>query len=130
VIVLDASVVIEVLLNTPVGESLADRVLDPSETTCAPHLLDVEVLQVLRRYARRGDIDSERGRQAVDDLLDLPIERFPHDPFLPRIWELRQNATAYDATYIALAEALGATLLTRDERLARVPDHGATVEIV
>jgi predicted nucleic acid-binding protein len=130
VIVADASAVIELLLNTAAGRSAADRLLDPSETIAAPHLLDVEVLQVLRRYALSGELDGERGRQAVEDLNDLPILRYPHDPFLPRMWELRQNVTAYDAAYIALAEAMDATLLTRDERLAAAPGHRAMVEIV
>jgi predicted nucleic acid-binding protein len=130
VIVVDASAVIEVLLNTAAGEALTDRLLEPSETVAAPHLLDVEVLQVLRRYTLVGDIDSERGQQAVEDLHDLPILRYPYDPFLQRTWELRHNVTAYDAVYIALAEALDATLLTRDERLASAPGHGATIELV
>ena len=129
-IVVDASAVIEVLLNTAAGEAVADRVLEPSETRAAPELLDLEVLQVLRRYARVGDIDSERGQQAVDDLADLPIVRYPHDLFLQRIWELRDNVTAYDAAYIALAEALDGALLTRDERLASAPGHEATIELV
>lgn len=129
-IVIDASAVIEVLLNTPAGEIVADRLLEPSETVTAPHLLDVEVLQVLRRYALAGEIDSERGRQAVEDLNDLPITRYPHDPLLTRIWELRNNVTAYDAAYLALAEALGATLLTRDEKLASSPGHAAAIELV
>jgi predicted nucleic acid-binding protein len=88
------------------------------------------VLQVLRRYALAGEIDDERGLQAVEDLNDLPIVRYPHDPLVSRIWELRNNVTAYDAAYIALAEALDATLLTRDEKLAASPGHGAAIELV
>jgi predicted nucleic acid-binding protein len=130
VIVADASAIIELLLNTPAGEEIADRLLDPSETVAAPHLLDVEVLQVLRRYALARDIDDERGGQAVEDLDDLPIVRYPHDSLLSRIWELRNNVTAYDAAYIALAEALDATLLTRDEKLAASPGHAASIELV
>lgn len=129
-IVVDASAVIELLMNTSAGEDVADRLLDPAETIAAPHLLDVEVLQVLRRYSRSGDLDSERGQQAIDDLGDLPILRYPHEPLLPRVWELRHNLTAYDAVYIALAEALGATLITRDDRLAGAPRHGATIELI
>jgi predicted nucleic acid-binding protein len=129
VIVIDASAVIEALLNTPAGEAVTDRLLDPSEPVAAPHLLDVEVLQVLRRFSLAGDIDEERGRQAIEDLNDLPITRYPHDPLLSRIWELRNNVTAYDAAYIALAEALDATLLTRDEKLAASAEHGAVVEL-
>jgi predicted nucleic acid-binding protein len=130
VIVVDASAVIEVLLNTDAGETVADRLLNPSETVAAPHLLDVEVLQVLRRYTLAGNLDAERGQQAVEDLRDLPIARYPHEPFVQRIWEMRHNVTAYDAAYIALAEALDCALLTRDERLAAAPGHDATIELV
>jgi predicted nucleic acid-binding protein len=96
----------------------------------APHLLDVEAAQVIRRYAANGDIDDERGRLALDDLADFPLRRYPHDVLLPRIWSLRNNLTAYDAAYIALAEALDAPLLTRDRRLAAIPGHDATIILV
>ena len=125
----DASSVIEVLLNTPVGVHLSARLLSPGETLHAPHLIDLEVAQVLRRYARSGELDAGRGAQALDDLADLGINRYPHDVFLPRIWELRHSVTAYDAAYIALAEALDAPLLTRDAALAS-PAHRARVEVV
>ena len=117
------------LLNTPAGHELADRVLDPAATPTAPELLDVEVVQVLRRYARSGELDERRGRQAIDDLAGLPIERYAHGPFLGRAWELRDNLTAYDAVYVALAEALGAPLVTRDERLAASSGHRARIEL-
>lgn len=129
-IVCDASIVIEVLLNSAAGKEVADRLLDPLETVAAPQLMDVEVLQVLRRYALGGDLDDERGREAVEDLSDLPIVRYPHEPFLLRTWELRQNVTAYDAVYVALAEALNAPLVTRDARLAAAPGHEATIELI
>jgi len=130
VIVVDASAVIEMLLNTPTGVQLVERVFDPDETLHAPHLLDVEVAQVLRRYTRTGELDTARGLQALEDLADFPLTRYPHDLFLLRIWELRHNVTAYDATYIALAEALGAPLLTRDAALASAPGHHAQVELI
>jgi predicted nucleic acid-binding protein len=130
VIVLDASVVIEVLLNTPAGIQIAERFFDPDETIHAPHLLDVEVAQVLRRYARTGELDTARGLQALQDLIDFPLIRYPHDLFLLRIWELRHNVTAYDASYIALAEALGALLLTRDAALASAPGNRARIELI
>jgi predicted nucleic acid-binding protein len=95
----------------------------------APHLLDVEVAQVLRRYSVAGNITPERGRQALTDLVDFPIHRSPHDVLLPRIWELRHNVTAYDAAYLALAEALAAPLVTCDARLASAPGHAARVEV-
>jgi predicted nucleic acid-binding protein len=129
-IVVDASVVIELLLNTTAGEAIAERVLDPDEQMMAPHLLDVEVLQVLRRYSRAGEVEPERGLQAVTDLAGLPVARYPHEPFLTRAWVLRNNLTAYDAMYVALAEALGAELLTRDRRLASTQGHGARITLV
>lgn len=129
-IVVDASALLEALLRTPVAKVLEERLLDPRETLHAPHLLDIEVAQVIRRYAANGEISSERGRVALADLADFPINRYPHDFLLPRIWDLRNNLTAYDAAYIALAEALNAPLLTRDQRLAAAPGHHARVELV
>ena len=73
---------------------------------------------------------KERGEEALRDLADMPIERFAHTPFLPRIWELRNNLTAYDAAYVALAETLGCTLVTRDRRLANSPSHAASTEVL
>ena len=87
------------------------------------------VAQVLRRYERTGGLSTTRGAGALRDLEDLAIERYPHRPLLPRVWELRANLTAYDAVYVALAEALEATLLTGDARLARAP-HRARVELL
>lgn len=92
-------------------------------------MLDVEVAQVLRRYAANGEIDNDRGRAALADLADLPLHRYPHDFLLPRVWELRSNLTAYDAVYVTLAEALGAPLLTRDRRLAAAAGHHARIEL-
>jgi predicted nucleic acid-binding protein len=126
-IVVDASAVLEALLRTPAAVA---RIFDPRQTLHAPHLLDVEVAQVIRRYAARGAIDAERGRAALVDLADLPVRRYPHDFLLPRVWELRNNLTAYDAVYIALAEALNAPLLTRDQRLATAAGHHAQIELV
>jgi len=129
-IVVDASAVLEVLLRTSVATAIEHRMFAPGETLHAPHLLDVEVAQVVRRYAASGDIDAERGRAALTDLADLPLRRYPHTILLPRMWRLRANLTAYDAAYIALAEALACPLLTCDRRLAGAPGHGATVEVV
>jgi len=129
-IVVDASAVFETLLRRPNAEAVERRLFDPSETLHAPYLLDVEVAQVLRRYAASGEIDGERGRMALADLADFPLSRYPHEFLLPRVWDLRQNLTAYDAVYIALAEALDAPLLTRDRRLAAAPGHRARVEVV
>ena len=85
---------------------------------------------MLRRYAAAGEIDQDRGRAALQDLADFPLRRYPHDLLLPRIWALRHNVTAYDAAYVALAEALDAPLLTRDRRLAAASGHRARIEVV
>jgi predicted nucleic acid-binding protein len=129
-IVVDASAALEALLRTPAARAVEKRLFDPLETLHAPYLLDVEVAQVVRRYAANGDIDDKRGRAALADLMDFPLRRYPHDFLLPRVWDLRNNLTAYDAVYVALAEALDATLLTRDQRLAGAPGHHARVELV
>jgi predicted nucleic acid-binding protein len=128
-IVVDASAVLEVLLRTPRGIRLEGRLLGGDETLHAPHLIDVEVAQVLRRYAAAGDLTTARGLEALTDLADLPMARYPHEPLLERVWELRQNATACDAVYLALAEALEAPLVTCDRRLALAPGHQARVEV-
>lgn len=129
-IVVDASAVLEVLLRTPAASAVERRLFDPAETLHAPHLLDVEVAQVLRRYVASGEIDDARGGAALADLSDLPLRRYPHDLVLPRVWELRHTLTAYDAVYVALAEVLEAPLLTRDKRLAGATGHHATIELV
>lgn len=129
-IVVDASALLEALLRTPAAAAVETRLFDPRRTLHAPHLLDIEVAHVVRRYAAAGELDTERGREALADLADFPLRRYPHDFLLPRVWELRNNLTAYDAVYVALAEALGAPLLTRDRRLAAAPGHHAQVELV
>ena len=129
-IVLDASAVIELLLNTEAGSRVRDRISDPTESLHAPHLLAVEVTQVLRRYASSRSVTPEIAGAALEDLAALDIEHYAHEPLLPRVWELRDNMTAYDAVYIALAEVLDAPLLTLDQRLAGAPEHAAVVEIV
>jgi predicted nucleic acid-binding protein len=129
VIVVDASAVLELLLNTPQAARVAERLFVVGETLHAPHLLDLEVAQVLRRYAAAGALTGERGDQVLEDLGDLPLERYPHTFLIPRIWELRHALTAYDAAYVALAEALAAPLVTRDAALARAR-HRARIELV
>lgn len=127
---LDASAALEVLLRTPFAARLEARLFDPAQTLHVPHLIDVEIAQVLRRYARAGEVSPSRCRLALVDLADLPLTRYPYDFLLPRVWELRNNLTAYDAAYVALAEVLDAPLLTRDERLANAPGHRARVEVL
>lgn len=129
-IVVDASVVIEMLLRTDDAEAVEARVLVPSEALHAPQLLDVEVAQVIRRYAQRGEITAARGALALGILRRMPVRRHAHESLLDRIWELRTNLTAYDAAYVALAEALGATLITRDAALGRALGVRAVVEVV
>ena len=129
-IVVDASAVLELLLNTPAGGPVARRLFRQGETLHAPHLIDLEIAQVLRRYTRDREIDPGRGRQAIADLADFSITRYPHDLFLPRIWELRNSMTAYDAAYVSLAETLEAPLVTRDAALARASAHRARVELL
>lgn len=129
-IVLDASVVLELLLNTAAGRSVADRIHRAEESLHAPHLLDVEVAQVLRRYVQRGVLSADRGRQSLAYLQQFDVTRYAHEPLLQRIWALRMTLTAYDAAYVALAEALDAPLLTRDARLAATPGARARVDLI
>ena len=123
---LDASVAVEIVLSTPSGNELAPRLL-AEESAHAPHLIDLEVAQALRRIVLRGDLDEGRASQALADFDDLPLERYPHQIFLTRIWALRSNVTAYDAAYVALAEALRAPLWTFDGPLARAAPPSVTV---
>ncbi len=128
--VVDASALIEALLRTPLGEKCTERLLRPGDPLFAPHLLDVEVTQVLRRCFQKGDLRDGRGREALQDLADFPLTRFSHEPLLRRMWELRHSLSAYDAAYIALAEALDAPLVTCDARLAGAHGHRARVEVL
>ncbi len=129
-IVTDASVIAELLLRTSEAARVEARVFGSGEPLAAPALLDVEVAQVLRRYVHRGEMAELHGRAAIALLGRFPIRRHHHGPLLARVWELRENLTAYDATYVALAEGLRATLLTRDAALAAAPGHAARVELV
>jgi predicted nucleic acid-binding protein len=128
-IVLDASAAVDWLLQTSAGQRIENRIYSRNETLHAPHLLDLEVTQVLRRLALQAVVSVHRADEAVRDLLDLRITRYPHLLLLPRIWQLRNNVSAYDAAYIVLAEKLGAALVTRDARLASASGHAAPVEL-
>lgn len=128
-IILDASALVEQLLDTSKGLQLQDRCLGRADIICSPHLVDLEVTQVLRRYCQQGQLSTIRAYQAIEDLQAFPIIRYAHESFLPRIWELCKNLTAYDAAYVALAETLDAPLVTCDTRLASAPGHSAIVEV-
>lgn len=129
-IVADASVVADYLLggSSPAGDALAEVFAD-HEPVCAPHLLDVEAAQVLRRYAQRGELGEDLAATLVRELGELPITRYEHRALLARAFELRADATVYDAVYLALAEALDAPLLTADAALAAVPGSTAVVDV-
>jgi predicted nucleic acid-binding protein len=129
VIVLDASAAIDWLLQTAAGQQMEKRIYSRNESLAAPHLLDLEVTQVLRRLVRSAVVSASRAEQAIHDLVDLRIARYPHHLFLQRIWQLRNNLSAYDAMYVGLAENLRATLITRDLRLGSSSGHAAVVEV-
>jgi len=120
---------VEVLLNSPEARPIRQRLLGPGETMHAPHLLDLEVTQVMRRYQLAGRISPERAGEALRVYGDLRIQRYPHAPLLSRIWDLRHNLSAYDGCYVALAEALRAPLMTRDRALAASLRNLVEVEV-
>jgi predicted nucleic acid-binding protein len=130
VIVVDSSIILEVLLRTKSAESIEKKIFSRGQTLHAPHLIDIEIAQVIRRYISAGELTPERGMQAIEDLIDVRITRYSHDIFLPRIWELRTNMTAYDAAYVALAEILDSPLLTRDAKLARSQGSMAKIQLI
>jgi predicted nucleic acid-binding protein len=130
VIVLDASAAVDWLLQTPAGLRIESRIYTHNESLHAPHVLDVEVTQVLRRLVRERTVAADRADDAIRDLLDLRLTRYPHVVLLPRIWQLRHSLSASDAAYVALAEFLDAPLLTRDKRVASASGHSASVEAV
>lgn len=130
VMVVDASVVVEILCASPLGRTAVARVSAGGGRLQAPHLLGVEVASVLRRLAMTGEIDEARASTAVTRLVQLGVTRFPHEPLLPRVWELRHNLSTYDAMYVALAESLDAPLLTLDGGIARAPGHRAEVQLL
>ena len=129
-IVLDASALVELLLNTAAGRTIATRIADPALSLHVPHLADIEVTQALRRFANDGDLAAADAVVAIEDLRSLDLERHAHEPLLDRVWALRRHLSAYDAVYVALAEVLDTVLLTCDGRLARAPGVGRRVEFV
>lgn len=129
-IVLDASAAVDWLIQTSAASRIESRIFSRHQSLHAPELLDLEVAQVLRRLVREGALSVSRAEAAIEDLLDLRITRYPHAVLLPRIWQLRNNLSAYDAAYVVLAEKLGATLLTRDAKLASAAGRTASIEVV
>lgn len=129
-IVVDASAILELLLRTSASDAVGRRLFRSTETLHAPHLIDVEVMQVLRRYARNRSVALPRLEEALEDFHAIQIERYSHELLLPRIWELRDNLSAYDAAYIALSELLRAPLVTFDTKLAGAPSHDVKIELL
>lgn len=128
-IVADASALFEVLDRSKDGVKIEERLFAHSEPVCAPHLVDIEIASVLRKHVLAKRIGEKRARAALQDFLDMALMRFSHSVLLPRVFELRQTITAYDAVYVALAESLGATLVTCDEKLARAAAGVCKVEV-
>ena len=121
-LVVDASALTELVLGRVAGEVVGEHLAAHGFALHAPHLVDLEVLSALRRLVASGGMTAARAGEAISDLLDLPIERYPHDILVPRVWALRENFSAYDASYMALAEAVAdepVPLLTADARLAK-----------
>jgi predicted nucleic acid-binding protein len=129
VLVIDASVLAVALLDDGQDGDTTRRRLR-GESLAAPALIDLEVLSVWRGLSRGGQLDARRVGLALEDLRSLPMQRVDHSPLLERCWQLRENLTVYDAAYVALAEALQATLVTGDRRLARASGPRCAIEVI
>lgn len=129
-IVVDASTMLEFLLQTALGARVEARLFRDSDELHTPHLLDVEVTQGLRRLVRMGEVSAPRAAEALADLADLDLHRHAHFDVLARAWALRENVTAYDAMYVVLAEAIDAPLITCDEPLSKAPGHRAQIVLI
>ncbi len=129
-IVVDASAITELLLQTELGTRVERRIYRNDDILHAPHLLDVEVLSALRRLVHAGEVPADRAEDAIEDLGALRIIRHGHLDLATRAWELRQNFTAYDAVYLALAEALDAKVVTCDRPFGVAPGHSARIEVI
>lgn len=127
-IVVDSSALIAHLTGIPSVPGLDDRVLAERELH-APHLIDLEILNALRKLVRLDAISASHATMLIEDLSDVRLARYRHDGFRHRIWELRDHLSAYDASFVALAETLDATLVTVDARLARAAGHEARIEL-
>jgi predicted nucleic acid-binding protein len=129
-IVIDASLALEIAIAAPAGRAVNDRLEAENHAIAAPEIIELEVLQTLRRLCRQGLLDQSGAGMALRIFGAMEIERYSHAPLRRRIWELRDNLTAYDAAYVALAELLDAPLWTRDEKFRSVPGHGVRIEIL
>ena len=129
-IVVDASALLELLLQTALGARVEARLFRDDDELHAPHLVDVEVVQGLRRLVRTGEVSSGRADEAIADLTDLDVHRHAHVDLLVRAWKLRDNISAYDAMYVALAEAIEAPVVTCDGPLGKAPGHRARIEVI
>lgn len=127
-LVVDSSAVLEALAARDPATELVERLAEDGDLH-VPHLIDTEILHALRRMLRKGQISGERAHDARTDYADLTLVRYPHEPLNDRVWELRENLTAYDATFVALAEALEVPLVTCDARLAAAPGSRARIEV-
>jgi predicted nucleic acid-binding protein len=130
VIVVDASAMLEFLLQTPLGTRVEARLFRDHDELHAPHLVDIEVLQGLRRLVRVGEVSPGRADEVIADLSDLDLHRHAHLHLLSRAWKLRENISAYDAVYVALAEAVEAAIITCDGPLAKSPGHRSRIELI
>lgn len=129
-IVLDASAAIELLLNTGTGKLVSREIISRATTLHAPHLIDLEIIQVLRRYVLTRQIPETRAMTALNHWLQLDVTRYPHEPFIAGIWQYRNNLTAYDAAYVVLAKALDASLITCDRALADITASDGTIKVI
>ncbi len=129
-VVVDASAILELLKGSIPGRRLLDRLGAPDYDLGAPHLIDAEVLQTLRRWTLTAGLPAETARRWLDAYQGLAIHRYPHGDLVDRAWELRANLNAYDALYLALAEGLGRPLVTADARLSRATGHRARIQVL
>lgn len=129
-IVLDASAAIELLLAMSLGAQVTEVLADPDQVVVAPHLLDLEIMQVLRRLESSGALTRARASDAFHDFKQLDITRYAHDALADRVWQLRGHVTAYDAAYIALTETVDASLVTCDSKLAKAGGHYAQIHVI